>query len=99
MLFGSTTDRRDFTASVESDVITKILLLFMEGQYASKSPLVRSARRRRTASAPFRLQRAPVRSIRSWTRYRHAPSMTPVAIGNPIFRYWSYCMFFLYLSK
>lgn len=35
------------------------------------------------ASAPARDQRAPVRPIRSCTRYRHAPSITPVAIGSP----------------
>ena len=38
MLFGSTTDRRDFTASVESDVITKILLLFMEAPIRIEVP-------------------------------------------------------------
>ena len=37
-------------------------------------------------------QRAPVISMRSLTRCRHAPSMTPVAIGSPCARarsYWS----------
>ena len=40
-------------------------------------------RRRKTASAPWRLHLAPVRSIRSLIKSRLAPSMTPVAIGNP----------------
>ena len=52
-----------------------------KSQYASKSRLARSARSFRTASAPTRRQRAPVNSIRPRTRYRHAPSMTPVAMG------------------
>jgi len=37
----------------------------------------------RMAPAPLSPQRAPVRSIRSLTRWRQAPSMTPVAIGQP----------------
>ena len=41
-----------------------------KAQYASKSPLARSARSFSTASAPTRRQRAPVNSIRSRTRYR-----------------------------
>ena len=57
-----------------------------KSQYVSKSPLARSARSFRTASAPTRRQRAPVNSIRSRTRYRHAPSMTPVAMGQPAAR-------------
>jgi hypothetical protein len=36
-------------------------------------------------SAPSALQQAPVMSIRSLTRWRHAPSMMPVAIGHPDF--------------
>jgi hypothetical protein len=36
------------------------------------------------ASAPSRPQRAPVMSRRSLTRWRQAPSMTPVAIGHPL---------------
>ena len=39
-----------------------------KSQYASKSPLARSALSFRTASAPIRRQRAPVNSIRSRTR-------------------------------
>ena len=52
-----------------------------KSQYASKSRLARSARSFRTASAPTRRQRAPVNSIRSRTKERHAPSMTPMAMG------------------
>ena len=52
-----------------------------KSQYSSKSPLARSARSFNTASAPTSRQRAPVSSIRSRTRCRHAPSTTPVAIG------------------
>ena len=46
-------------------------------------PLARSERSFSTASAPARLHRAPVMSMRSFTRYRHAPSMTPVEMGSP----------------
>src|SRR4029453_6588060 len=42
-----------------------------------------TARSLRMASAPDRPQRAPVRSMRSLTRCRQAPSMTPVEIGQP----------------
>src|SRR6266568_2551220 len=56
-------------------------------QYSSKSPLERSALSLSTASAPSSPQRAPVRSMRSFTRWRHAPSMTPVEIGRPMARY------------
>ena len=42
-------------------------------RYSPKSPLVRKARSSRTASAPAEPQRAPVRSRRSLTRWRHAP--------------------------
>ncbi|MBW1766344.1 MAG: hypothetical protein JRJ65_04740 [Deltaproteobacteria bacterium] len=52
-------------------------------QYLSKSWLERKARSLNTASAPVRLQRAPVTSMRSFTKCRHAPSITPVAMGKP----------------
>ena len=38
MLFGPATDRNNLTASVESDVITKILLLFMEAPIRIEVP-------------------------------------------------------------
>jgi len=37
----------------------------------------------RMAWVPGSAQRAPVMSMRSLTRWRQAPSMTPVAIGQP----------------
>jgi hypothetical protein len=45
--------------------------------------LAAMARSQSMAWAPSRLQRAPVMPIRSATRWRQAPSMTPVAIGQP----------------
>jgi hypothetical protein len=39
-----------------------------------------------TASPPSSPYRAPVISMRSLTRYRHAPSITPVAMGYPLAR-------------
>src|SRR2546423_2703399 len=51
-------------------------------QYRSKSPLLIRARSLRMASAPSRPQRSPVMSMRSLTRWRQAPSMTPVAMGH-----------------
>lgn len=44
------------------------------------------ARSLRTASAPVSPHRAPVMSMRSLTMCLHAPSMIPVAIGQPCFR-------------
>lgn len=38
------------------------------------------------ASAPARLQRAPLMSMRFLIRWRHAPSITPLAIGIPAAR-------------
>ena len=38
------------------------------------------------ASAPASPQRAPVMSMRSLTKWRQAPSMIPVAIGQPLAR-------------
>src|SRR5450756_892433 len=51
---------------------------------SSKSPLLAMARSLRMASAPGSPHRAPVRSILSFTRCRQAPSITPVAIGQPL---------------
>src|SRR5450756_879149 len=53
---------------------------------ASKSLLLRSALSLRIASAPSSPQRAPVMSSRSATMWRQAPSITPVAIGQPLLR-------------
>src|ERR1700685_3844581 len=50
------------------------------------SPPALMARIHSMAWAPGRPQRAPVMPIRSWTRWRQAPSMTPVAIGQPFAR-------------
>lgn len=52
-------------------------------QYSSQSPLARIERNRSTASAPRKLQRAPVISILSFTTYLQSPSVTHVAIGSP----------------
>src|SRR5664279_6015362 len=50
------------------------------------SLLLRSALSLRIASAPSSPQRAPVMSSRSATMWRQAPSITPVAIGQPLLR-------------
>ena len=51
-------------------------------RHTSQSPLTHSDRS--VARLQHRsLQRAPVTSIRSLTRWRHAPSITPVAMGKP----------------
>ena len=52
----------------------------------SKSPLVMRARSLRIASAASSPHRAPVMSMRSLTRWRQAPSITPVAMGQPLAR-------------
>jgi hypothetical protein len=54
-----------------------------KAQYSSKSPLDVIDRIFNIASAQFSPQRAPVMSILSFIRWRHAPSMTPVAICIP----------------
>jgi hypothetical protein len=72
------------TVGVPGGVVARVLEAFMKGPIFVESPQERSARRRKTASAPASDQRAPVRSIRSLTRCRHAPSTTPVAMGNPL---------------
>jgi hypothetical protein len=45
--------------------------------------LLRSARSFKMASAPSSPQRAPVMSSRSFTKWRQAPSITLMAIGQP----------------
>jgi hypothetical protein len=58
-------------------------------QYSSKSPFAITALKVRTASAPSRPHLQPPRLRRSAMRWRQAPSITPVAIGQPAFRAWS----------
>jgi Rhodopirellula transposase DDE domain len=51
--------------------------------YRTRAWKTETARSLSTASAPSTLQRAPVMSMRSATRCRQAPSMIPVAMGQP----------------
>ena len=54
----------------------------VEAPVGVEASLARTARILSTASVPSTLQRAPVMSIRSATRYRHVPSMTPLAASD-----------------
>ena len=55
----------------------------VEAPVGDQSPLQRTARRSRTAWAPSRVQRMPLWSQRSLTRWPQAPLTTPVPIGQP----------------
>jgi hypothetical protein len=57
--------------------------------YAVVYDLKRRRRRGAVRSQNIRPHRAPVMSGRSLIRWRQAPSITPVAIGQPAARAWS----------
>ena len=77
--------RRDSRCQSLVRVVTEALLASVEGEVVVKMSIhAQRPRRRKIASAPCRLERAPVTSIRCLTRWRQAPSMTPVAIGQPL---------------
>jgi len=76
-------DVGDDAMAIEAHLMGTLLAVHSRVKQAAKSPFWRRARSLRTASAPFIPQRVPVMSMRSLTRWRQAPSMMSVAIGQP----------------
>ena len=76
--------------SVSCHMIALVLLILVEAPVPVEvAAVARNALSCRTASAPARLQRAPVMSMWSLTSCRQAPLITPVATGKPAARYSS----------
>ena len=74
----------DAVFAVYDSVDVLMLLAQVEVPVVSKSPLATRAPSFKMASAPSSSHLAPVMSILSLTMCLHAPSMIPVAIGQPL---------------